>query len=182
MDLKKKDIKKEEKKVNPNGNDPMYFVGMDPSFTSFAIIVLDREGNIVEKKLLKSSSDLEPEERIMELEKEFSFISNIFRVSTVYLEGLSFASKGAYALQLAALHYYLRIFLKINNINYKVIAPNTLKKFVTGKGNTKKNLILMKVYKRWGIEFDCDDLADAYSLAQMSLEEYKNEKDRPVTK
>ena len=73
--------------------------------------------------------------------------------------------------------YYLRIFLFKKKVNYKIIAPGTLKKFVCGKGkgHAKKNLMLLKVYKNWGIEFDDDNLADAYSLARMALEDYKND-------
>lgn len=167
------------KKMN---GDPRYFVGIDHSFNSFAIIVIDKNGEIVEQKLLSSNSENEPEDRILELEKGFSFIKNIVRLHTVYIEGPSFSSNGAFVLQMGALHYYLRIFLRLNNIKYNVVAPNTLKKFITGKGNTKKNLILMKVYKKWGVEFDCDDLADAYGLAKMSLEEYNDEQTRQNTK
>ena len=67
-----------------------------------------------------------------------------------------------------------RIFLCKKNINYKVITPGTLKKFVTGKGQCKKDLILLKVYKKWGEEFDDNNLADAYSLARMAIEDFKN--------
>ncbi len=34
--------------------------------------------------------------------------------------------------------------------------------------------MLLKVYKKWGVEFEIDDLADAYGLARMALEEYNN--------
>ncbi|MGD2073064.1 MAG: hypothetical protein PVG65_06210, partial [Candidatus Thorarchaeota archaeon] len=57
-----------------------------------------------------------------------------------------------------------------------VIAPSTLKKFVTGKGNCKKELILLKVYQKFEIEFDNHNLADAFSLAKMAFEENKNER------
>ena len=78
-------------------------------------------------------------------------------------------------LQMGALHYYLRIFFRKKNIEYKIIAPGTLKKFVTGDGRCKKDLILLKTYKKWGIEFSINDLADAYGLARMALEDYKNQ-------
>ena len=54
--------------------DPM-FVGLDPSYNSFGIIVIDKDGEIIEEKLLKSEKD-EAENRILELEKEFEFIKN----------------------------------------------------------------------------------------------------------
>lgn len=166
--------KKEIKECKKELRDPM-FVGMDPSYNSFAIIVLDKDGEIIEKKLLSSNTKDEAEDRIITLEKEFSFIPNIMCLHSVYLEGPSYSSDGAFMLQMGALHFYLRIFFRKNNINYTVIAPGTLKKFVTGDGRAKKDLILLKTYKKWGVEFKVNDEADAYGLARMALEDYKNE-------
>ena len=75
---------------------------------------------------------------------------------------------------MGAVHYLIRIFLFQNNIKHKIIAPTELKKFVTGKGQCKKDLILLNVFKKWGVEFDNSDLADAYGLARMALEDYNN--------
>jgi len=166
--------KKEVEMCKRELRDPM-FVGMDPSYNSFAIMVLDKDGEIVEKKLLTSDSKKEAEDRIIELEKGFAFIPNIICLQSVYLEGPSYSSDGSYMLQMGALHYYLRIFFRKHNINYNIIAPGTLKKFVTGDGRAKKDLILLKTYKKWGVEFSINDEADAYGLARMALEEYKNE-------
>jgi len=161
--------------------DPI-FVGMDPSFNGFAIILLDKDANIIEQRLLTSESKAEPEDRLIELEKGYEFIPNIVCLHTVCLEGPSYMSNGAYALQMGALHFMIRIMLKRRGVNFKVIAPGTLKKFVTGKGNSKKDLMLLKVYKKWGVEFDNDNLADAYGLARMALEEYTNDTDGTVKK
>ena len=92
----------------------------------------------------------------------------------VCIEGPSFASKGAYILQMGALNFFIRYWLRTEGVNYKVISPGELKKFVTGKGNCKKDLILLKVFKKWGIEFDSNDLADAYSLARFIFHEDRN--------
>lgn len=48
------------------------------------------------------------------------------------------------------------------------IAPMSLKKFATGKGNSKKQEVLMQIYKRWGLEFNDDNAADAYTLGRMA--------------
>jgi Holliday junction resolvasome RuvABC endonuclease subunit len=50
-----------------------------------------------------------------------------------------------------------------------VVPPTRLKKFVAGKGNAKKNEMLLAVYKRWGYEFADDNMADAFSLAKLGL-------------
>lgn len=153
--------------------DPM-FVGMDPSFNGFAIVVLDKDGEIIEQKLFGSDSKSEPEDRLIELESEFDFIPNIVCLHSVCIEGPSYASQGAYILQMGALHFMIRIMLKRRDVPFKVVAPGTLKKFVTGDGRAKKDLMLLKVYKKWGVEFDNDNLADAYSLARLALEDYNN--------
>jgi crossover junction endodeoxyribonuclease RuvC len=168
---KKKEIKKV---VKIPLRDPM-FVGVDPSYNGFAIIVVDKTGSIVEQKLIKTKSDKEIEERLIDLENEFKFIPNIFSLHSVCIEGPSYSSNGAFQLQMGALHFYLRVFLFKNHVKYKIVAPGTLKKSVTGDGRSKKDLMLLKVYKKWGVEFDNDNLADAYGLARMALEDYKNE-------
>jgi crossover junction endodeoxyribonuclease RuvC len=48
------------------------------------------------------------------------------------------------------------------------IAPMTLKKYAAGKGNAKKQEMLMQIYKRWGIEFNDDNAADSYALARLA--------------
>jgi len=150
-------------------------VGIDPSYNGFAIVLLDEDATIIEQKLLKSDSDLEAEDRIIQLEEDFKFIADVTHLRYVYIEGPSYMSKGAFVLQMGALHYYLRVFFRKKNINYKIIAPGVLKKFITGKGTAKKDLMLLKVYKKFNVEFDDDNLCDAYSLARLALEEYKND-------
>jgi crossover junction endodeoxyribonuclease RuvC len=151
--------------------DPM-FVGMDPSYNGFAIVVIDKDANIIEQKLMSSESEKEVEERIIELEKGFEFIPNIICLHSVFVEGPSYSSNGAFQLQMGALHFFLRIFLFKNHVHYKIIAPGSLKKFVADTGNAKKELMLLNVYKKWGVEFKDNNLADAYGLARMALEEY----------
>ena len=47
------------------------------------------------------------------------------------------------------------------------VSPMTLKKFAAGKGNAKKQEMLMQMYKRWGVEFSDDNAADSYALARL---------------
>jgi len=155
------------------GNEKI-FVGIDQSFNSTGIILLDEKAEIIEQKNFSLKDYKEIEEKLIHFEEEISFVPNIVKLKNVFIEGPAYMSNGQYALQMGALHFLLRLFLYKNKVPYKVIAPGTLKKFITGKGNAKKDLILLKVYKKWGVEFDIDDLADAYGLARMALEEYIN--------
>lgn len=149
-----------------------FFVGIDLSLTNTGLIILNEKSEIIKQELISTKSSDEIEKRLLEIEEKLAFIPNIVRLQNVYIEGLSYGSTGHSILELGALHYIIRIFLYKKNTNYKIIQPGTLKKFITGKGNAKKNLMLMKVFKRWGVEFNDDNLCDAFSLAKMALDEY----------
>ena len=49
-----------------------------------------------------------------------------------------------------------------------LVAPQQLKKFVSGNGNTKKEMIAKEILKRWGMDFDDTNIAEAYALARMA--------------
>lgn len=49
-----------------------------------------------------------------------------------------------------------------------IVAPTSLKKFVTGNGGAKKSDVKLHVYKRWGAEFSDDNKADSYGLARIA--------------
>ena len=49
-------------------------------------------------------------------------------------------------------------------IVYQEVAPTQAKKFLTGKGNCDKNLILKEVFKRYHIDVDDDNVADAVNF------------------
>lgn len=45
-----------------------------------------------------------------------------------------------------------------------IVPPTSLKKFVTGSGAGKKNVMLAHIFKKWGVMFSDDNQADAYAL------------------
>lgn len=60
------------------------------------------------------------------------------------------------------------------------VPPMTLKKFAAGKGNAKKQEMLLQIYKRWGIEFNDDNAADSYALARLLGKNFYNEVEKAV--
>lgn len=159
------------------------YVGIDLSLTGTGLVVLRDDVTIYTQKLISTKPDKLIEERIIYIKDEINSIfkriydfgnATGYEIKSVYIEGLSMGSKGSKMFELAGLHFFIRIFLSENGYNYKVIPPTTLKKFVTGKGNAQKNLMLLNVYKRWGVDLDNDNICDAYSLSRMALEEDKN--------
>jgi Holliday junction resolvasome RuvABC endonuclease subunit len=49
-----------------------------------------------------------------------------------------------------------------------LVAPQQLKKFVSGSGNTRKEMITKEILKRWGMDFDDTNIAEAYGLARVA--------------
>ena len=82
----------------------------------------------------------------------------------VTLEGLAFSANGNVALQLAGVGYFVRHALWRAGIKFKDITPNQGKKFLTGKHQCDKNLILKEVYKRYHFDVDDDNVADAINF------------------
>lgn len=50
-----------------------------------------------------------------------------------------------------------------------IVPPMSLKKYAAGRGNgVKKQQMLLAIYKKWGVEFTDDNMADAYVLSQIA--------------
>jgi hypothetical protein len=49
-----------------------------------------------------------------------------------------------------------------------LVAPQQLKKFATGNGNTRKDMLAKEVLKRWSVDFNDTNLAEAYVLARIA--------------
>lgn len=90
------------------------------------------------------------------------------KIDLLCLEGYSFGSQGRAVFNIGELGGVVRCLLHKQEIPWVEVAPQTLKKFVTGKGNTKKEDMKLHTFKRWGIEFETSDECDAFGLAKMA--------------
>jgi crossover junction endodeoxyribonuclease RuvC len=138
--------------------------GLDLSLTSTGIAVL-RDGVLVE------SITLEPRcksgiERLLEIEGAVKHMVEMYSPELCVIEGYAFARPNQ-AHQIGELGGIIRRLLWVMNKPFVVVAPAAAKKFATGKGNAKKDVILQQVLKRWGIEFQTSDEADAFVLAKI---------------
>lgn len=85
----------------------------------------------------------------------------------VCMEGLSFGSNDPSAQERAGLHFAMRMSLDDIGIVPAIVAPTQVKKFATGKGNADKALVMMHVFKNWGLTPGNDNEADAFVLAKI---------------
>lgn len=107
-------------------------------------------------------------------------------ISLIVIEGYSFGSQGKQH-TLAEFGGILRWNLLDHCPRVLEVAPTALKKFATGNGNAKKDLVMAHVAQRWGKLFQNSDQADAYVLYRMGLvivgrEKADNEAQREAVK
>ena len=135
---------------------------------------------IVEDGIFKTGGTVAPVKmegifRLLFIEKQLENIINTYNIKHIVREGYSFGSKGKgsfYAGEIGAI--LDRLVYKLTNTAPLIIPPSNLKQYLTGKGNTKKDLILMEVYKRYNLSFKTSDEADSFGLALMGYYYYSN--------
>ncbi len=88
--------------------------------------------------------------------------------NTVLIEGYAFSRNMQYSRAATEMGGILRYHLrKIGHIPIE-IAPTSLKKFVTGKGNADKSQVLASLHAE-GLPIDDHNMADAYGLAKLGM-------------
>ena len=149
-------------------------VGIDPSLTCTAMVCLPGVGPVPLRfskgdnlsRVIKYARMVSRELwGAMELHSELSNVVVCIEAPHANLKGNS----------LWLLPLFWRIMeelLEYSNAAVYSVAPATLKKFATGKGNAKKTMVGQAVERHWGTElpaeFFTDDEADAFALAKMA--------------
>jgi crossover junction endodeoxyribonuclease RuvC len=148
----------------------MIIMGLDVA-THLGVAVLS-EGVVVHREVLhfpvevKGAKQSHPS-RFVRYQKYTTAVEDLltqWAVSHVFIEGYGYANPFTLA-TLVELGALVRQVLAESPARWQEVPPATLKKFLTGKGNAKKDQILLHVYKHFGIECASDDEADAIALA-----------------
>ena len=142
-----------------------YYIGIDQSLTNTAIVVLNSKGNVIKKE--KWSPKLKD---VARLEYFFDKIHNLIKkyknnsVALYAMEGYSYSKYNM--ADLGELGGVIKLAFYTNNIDVKIYPPTVIKKFICGKGNAKKDLMIKEVYKKFNFDTDDDNMADAYGIAR----------------
>ena len=152
------------------GCDVSFYLGIDPSLTATGIVVLDDHANVFMQTVITSKH--KGTKRLVDLreqtKKELGGITPA-KMITVFIERYSFGSRLGQAFSIGEWGGVLRALLSVMKFKEVIeVSPQTLKKFITGRGNVQKDMILKEVFKKWGVDFDDDNLADSYGLARMN--------------
>jgi crossover junction endodeoxyribonuclease RuvC len=145
-------------------------IGIDQSLTGFALSVVSVEFPNLHMTWV-AKSEYRGVQRLADIQtwlnkQLFEIALNRWDVKDVAMEGTVLASHSA--LVLGELAATVKLTLWNKEILPLQIPPMTLKKYATGKGTSKKQEMLLQMYKRWGVEFNDDNAADAYALARLA--------------
>jgi len=148
-------------------------LGLDLSLVGTGVAIL-RNGKLVKRELIKSKpagdKPIDELKRIRRIVEQLEFIVSENEPDVAVIEGLAFMARNSTALvQLSALNYMTRAMLADYNIPFIIVAPTSLKKFITGSGASKKDVMLIETYKRYGVSMLDDNVCDAFGLAQVGL-------------
>ncbi len=141
-------------------------VGLDLSLTATGIVALN-EGEIVKQNVI-SYPKLKGWKRMNLIVGDITEFLEEVNPELVCVEGYAFGAKFNRE-KLGELGGIIRFnCLYLGCISYIDISPPSLKKFATGKGNCKKEIVMMKVLKEYNIEFENNNLCDAFVLAKIA--------------
>lgn len=162
------------------------FIGIDQSLTGFALTAISSV-EPTEHFTQVYKSPYFGIERLVDirtwLEEQFIiFEDNGNEIKDIAMEGTVLASQAALVLGELSATVRLTIFDYFEDERRfpLKVPPMTLKKYAAGKGNAKKQEMLLQIYKRWGIEFTDDNAADAYGLARLVGKNFINDVEKAV--
>ena len=166
-------------------NNPIY-IGIDQSLTGFALTAINST-NPMEHMTWVYKSPYFGIERLVDirtwLEEQFILLEKSGNtIEDIAMEGTVLASQAALVLGELSATVRLTIYDYFDDAQRfpLKVPPMTLKKYAAGKGNAKKQEMLLQIYKRWGVEFTDDNAADAYGLARLVGKNFINEVEKAV--
>ena len=138
--------------------------GLDLSLRSTGIVVLE-EGKVIDAVTIRTKPKVRGPARWNKILEGIAVVYEVARPDLAVLEGIAYGSHTAcLSAELSAL---VRYYLYKHEIAYKMVAPGTLKKITSSKGNANKKQMAEAVKRRWHLEFEDDHQVDAFCLAKL---------------
>lgn len=146
----------------------------DFSVSSTGYAVIDMDGKLLDSGEIKTSTqDGTLQQRLWKIFKGFEEVVKKHPCCIFSYEMISVFSNPSSAIKLSMVLAEMYNALSSNSPEppYIVsVATTSMKKAATGNGMSDKNLILKSVLRTWGVDFDSDDIADAYVAARIALD------------
>lgn len=154
----------------------MISLGIDQSYTSTGIVIISDDN--IEAQTISSSTDDDWFGRAIYVADQVLTIIDNINPDIICMEDLAFGSVGNATRNLAGLQFTIVCAIRRTNRSVILVPPTTLKKFATGKGNSKKTdmydhlpdeirtLFTLKKFKKTKGLYD---IVDAYWLSKYGL-------------
>ncbi len=149
------------------GAGPIPILGLDPSLTSFGVARVNLMSELLwagQTEVWKTGS--RGAARLSWFYDKITDELEEQRPGLVVIEGYAYA-RGNQQAQMGELGGVIRLALQESGVTWMVIPPTSLKKFVTGKGNSPKDRVMMEAWKRFEIDVPTTDETEATCLALM---------------
>jgi hypothetical protein len=162
----------------------MLFVGLDLSMRATGAVILNADGEVLDKQCLGFTAAQRPCKTVHQRIAYYASMANIIRELLRTARKLHDLDPNDYDQMAIAVEDYashspgdptigpeMGGIVRLALVGYSrlhEISVTSIKKFATNNGNSKKPAMMLDVYRRWG--FDCggnDNINDAYVLARM---------------
>ena len=146
----------------------MNVLGIDPS-TKTGAVVLNQLGEVLYAEEWAPPANLCIEERADQQADQLLDVMAEFSPGLILMEDhIRHWVNPNIAIKLISVSAILRYMLWARGDDFFLCAPSQLKKFISGKGNIKKDEVRLEVFKKYGYEHKSDNVVDAYVIAQMA--------------
>ena len=146
-------------------------IGIDLSLCNTGIVLLDDDNVMLEHSIISKPQGKRPIdelERLMSIVNQVEHVIRKHEIKLAVVEGIAFGISRTTSLsQLSGLNYMVRHMLHREEVDFLIVPPTTLKKFITGKGNSPKDVMLLETYKRYKKAYTDNNLCDGFGLAKI---------------
>lgn len=153
-----------------------YIIGLDVSMTDTGYAVLDDTGTPV------VLSDVKPNKKevVRDIDRQLYILDNLTKMIeddtlmadkvVVCIEGYAFGSQVGKVFTRAELIGMIKRMLVLKDFDIYLIAPTSMKKFITGIGNARKAEVIAAAREKYGFTGKNDNICDALCLAKYCYE------------
>lgn len=138
-------------------------LALDLSLTETGYCMFNAQGMYFTGGVIKTK--LRDTERLFYIKNHIGALLVKHKIKHAIIENYAYAAKGQ-VFNIGELGGVIKLLLFENKIDYVTVAPTALKKFITGKGNAKKELMLKYVYKKYNFDTDNNNICDAFALGK----------------
>jgi crossover junction endodeoxyribonuclease RuvC len=152
----------------------MKIIGLDISLTGTGVAVYSSSTRSIYTVCIRTKPQKDWYGRIKTILsavlKEVQGSGEEYEPILVCVEGFAFGARGK-VFEIAELSGVIKYHLtQVYDCNLVQIPPTSVKKYITGKGNANKDVMLKEVYKVYNFDSDNDNEVDAFALLVMGLD------------